>query len=249
MNIAFYTGASGLRAYQNEVDVISHNIANIGTLGYKSTKASFRELIYSNMNTNINRELEENDKNKVGHGVMFAGQDMLFTQGNLQQTDYPLDFAIAGEALFCVERKGRIEYTKDGSFGISVEDNGDYLVTSDGAYVLDHDGNRITIKYDINGNINNRVIAEELGLYTFSNPYGLQRTDWSSFLVTDISGEPVGVTMDMANRVYTSTVERSNVDLAKEMSDLIVAQRAYQFSAKVVQTADELESIVNSLRK
>ncbi len=249
MNIAFYTGASGLRAYQNEVDIISHNVANVGTAGYKATQATFRELVYSNMNTNINREREEDDKNKVGHGVKMAGQDLLFNQGNLQSSQYPLDFAISGEALFCVDRKGRVEYTRDGSFSISVEGDDDYLVTSDGAYVLDRDGNRMTINYDIDGRPNTKDLSERMGLYKFENPYGLRRTDWSSFLVTDISGEPELVPLSNDNNIYTSTLERSNVDLAKEISDLIVAQKSYQFSAKIVQTADELESIANSLRK
>lgn len=249
MNISFYTGKSGLMAYQHEIDVISHNIANVGTSGYKSTKASFKELVYNNMDANINRELEEDDKNKVGHGVKFAGQDMLFNQGILQTTGYVLDFAIAGNALFAVDNDGETEYTRNGSFDISVENDGNYLVTSDGSYVLDRNGQHARILYDDYGNIDNSAIADSLALYEFSNPYGLERTDRSSFLETAISGQPVMVNQSQENRLYTSSVENSNVDLAKEMSDLIVSQKAYQFSAKVVQTADELEEVANSLRR
>jgi flagellar basal body rod protein FlgG len=249
MNISFYTGASGLMAYQNEIDVIGHNIANVNTTGYKSTKASFRDLIYSNMDANINRELEQDDKNKVGHGVKFAGQDMLFTQGILQSTGYALDFAIAGEGLFAVENEENIEYTRNGNFDISIEDGENYLVTSDGSYVLDRNGEHAKILYDDYGSIDSSAIAESLAVYTFDNPYGLQRTDRSSFLVTDISGQPVMTNLSHENRIYTSTLENSNVDIAKEMSDMIVSQKAYQFSAKVVQVADELEEVANSLRR
>lgn len=249
MNTAFYTGASGLRAYQNGIDVISHNIANVGTVGYKSTNSSFSELLYSNMNTNINREREENEDNKVGHGVYFSGQDLLFNQGNLQTTGYSLDFAIAGDALFAVERNGGVEYTRNGDFDISIEDDGNYLITSDGAYVLDGNGEHMKIEYDDYGEIDSSAMAETMGLFTFENPYGLQRTDWSSFLTTDISGEAVSVGQSEANKIYTSSVENSNVSLAKEMSDLIVSQKSYQFSAKIVQAADEMEEISNSLRK
>ena len=249
MNVSFYTGASGLMAYQHEIDVIGHNIANVGTAGYKSTKASFRELVYSNMDTNINRELEEDDKNKVGHGVKFAGQDMLFTQGILQPTGYTLDFAIAGEGLFAVDNEGNTEYTRNGNFRMSIEDDGNYLVTDDGSYVLDRNGQHAQVLYDDYGEIDSSAIAESLAIYTFDNPYGLQRTDRASFLVTDISGEPVLTDLSHENRIYTNTLENSNVDLAREMSDMIVSQKAYQFSAKVVQVADELEEVANSLRK
>lgn len=249
MNIAFYTGASGLRAYQNGVNVISHNIANIGTAGYKSTNSAFRELLYSNMDTNINRELDEDDKNKVGHGVRFSGQDMLFNQGNLQSSEYPLDFAIAGECLFQIERDGTIEYTRNGQFDISVEGDGNYLITDDGAYVMDKYGNHMKVMYDEYGHILNSDMAEEFGLYRFDNPYGLYRTNHSTFLPSSISGQPQRIDPDNANRIYPSAYENSNVSLAKEMSDLIVTQKSYQFSAKVVQVADEIEEIVNSLRK
>lgn len=251
MNIAFYTGASGLRAYQNGVNVIAHNIANVDTPGFKYTNSAYRDLIYSNMDTNINRELDEDNKQKVGHGVKFLGQDMIFNQGNLQASEHQLDFAIAGECLFQIEREGSIEYTRNGQFDISVEGDRNYLVTSDGAYVLDKNGNHIEIPYDEQtGKILTGEIIEQFGLYEFDNPYGLYRTNQETFLVSNISGEPKQVSLDgPRNRVYAGAYERSNVNIAKEMSDLIVTQKSYQFSSKVVQTADEIEEIVNNLRK
>ena len=109
MNTAFYTGASGLRAHQYAIDVTSHNLVNANTYGYKATKPEFRELLYSKMDINKNRELENDEKVLSGHGVMLSNQDLIFTQGALANTGYPLDYAIAGDGLFAIERSGNIE--------------------------------------------------------------------------------------------------------------------------------------------
>ena len=210
MNTAFYTGASGLRAHQYAIDVTSHNLVNANTYGYKATKPEFRELLYSKMDINKNRELENDEKVLSGHGVMLSNQDLIFTQGALANTGYPLDYAIAGDGLFAIERSGNIEYTRNGSFDLSIENGDAYLVTSDGAYVLDDNYNRIQVPYQAGTN------------------------------VIDTTG---------LDKRLENSVERSNVDVAKEFADVIVSQKAYQFSARVVSTADEIEQVANSLRK
>lgn len=250
MNNAFYTGASGLRAHQYAIDVTSHNLVNSNTYGFKATKPEFRELLYSNMDVNINRELEDDEKIHAGHGVKLSNQDLLFTQGSLHNTGYELDYAIAGEGLFAVENRGRIEYTRNGSFDLSIEGNNEqaYLVASDGSYVLDSNYERITVPYEIGKNVDTNGLKERLGVFNFSNSYGLYRTDGENFIPSEISGEA-----EIADRgvykIYENSLERSNVDVAEQFADVIVSQKAYQFSARVVTTADEVEQVVNSLRK
>lgn len=251
MNNAFYTGASGLRAHQHAIDVTSHNLVNVNTYGYKATIPEFRELLYSNMDINKNRELQNDEKVITGHGVKLSNQDLNFTQGPLYNSGYQLDYAIGGEGLFAVDRRGEIEYTRSGSFDLSIEGANEdaYLVTPDGAYVLDRNYERIQVPYQPGTNvIDSSGIARRLGVFSFSNVFGLERKNFESYVPTDISGEPELAAEDIY-KIYEQSLERSNVDVAKEFADVIVSQKAYQFSARVVTTADEIEQVANSLRK
>lgn len=249
MNKAFYTGASGLRAYQTNINIIGHNVVNSGTVGYKATIPEFRELINNNMDVNINRELPADDKIKEGNGVRMWHDDLNFTQGKFQSTDYPLDFLIAGDGLFALQDDtGNIEYTRNGSFDISIEGENAFLVNADGKYVLDQNNQKIQLDYVPGTNtIDIDTVKPRLGVFSFTNPNGLTRTDGGSFLVSENSGEP-----ENASRadytLYQGSLEASNVELSQEMTNLIVAQRAYQFSSKVVTTSDEIEQLVNPLR-
>lgn len=249
MNNAFYTGASGLRAHQNAIDVTSHNLTNCNTYGYKATKPEFRELLNNNMDINKNRELQENEKILKGHGVKMSNQDLLFTQGSLENTGNELDFAIAGDGLFALDRDGEVEYTRNGNFDISIEEDAAYLVSGDGAYVLDQDYNKITVPYKPQSNvINSDGLYKQLGVFNFSNPYGLRRMENQSFQQTAISGDAEDA-VDSDYSIYEQSLERSNVNVGQEFADVILSQKAYQFSARVVTTADEIEQLANSLRK
>lgn len=178
-----------------------------------------------------------------------SNQDLLFTQGAFYNTGYQLDYAIQGDGLFALDRGGEIEYTRNGSFGLSIEGENAYLVSGDGAYVLDHNYNRIAVPYNQGSNvINSQGLSDRLGVFTFSNPYGLRRLDNASFQPTDISGDAENAA-DGDYNIFEQMLERSNVDVAKEFADVIVSQKAYQFSARVVSTADEIEQVANSLRK
>lgn len=245
MNIAFYNGVSGMMAYQNGLDVIGHNMANVSTAGYKPSRATFRDLLYTEMYTNGEQV------NRTGHGVKVQSTDLLYGQGNLSQTGQPLDFALIGEGFFAVDRGDHIEYTRNGAFDISVEGSKGYLVTADGGYVLDSRGRRIALPRAEGSNLFSLdELPETLGIYTFPNPYGLEPTDGSCFLETEISGAPEAIRQDDENapQLKSSALEMSGVDLADEMVDVIITQKAFQFSAKMVQTADEIEEIVNNLR-
>ncbi len=249
MNKAFYTGASGLRAYQTSINIIGHNITNSATTGYKATVPEFRELVYTNMDANKNRELTEPGKIKEGHGVKMSNDDMIFTQGSFQQTDYALDFAIAGDGLFAVMNDDTsIEYTRNGSFDISIEGDAAYLVLSDGRYVMDQNYQRIALGREPGTNvIDIQNVKQRLGVFTFDNPNGLVRTNGGCFIESYNSGEPQNAAFG-TYEIHQSSLERSNVELSQEMVNLIIVQRSYSFAARVVTTSDEIEQVINSLR-
>ena len=273
MNIAFYNGVSGLVAYQQEMDLVSNNVANVNTVGYKPSRASFSDLLYTQMWTNTDALVNAGgdagaqdtaDENGVGgmtdadgihmqgHGVRLAYSDLVFRQGNLLQTEHPLDMAIKGDGFFAVERaNGTTEYTRNGAFDISIEGKSGYLVTSDGSYVLDASGKRIKLERGDDDQFDLTNLQDEVGVYIFPNPYGLE-PNTGGFRETPISGTPAGIkASSRASRPYTivtGMLEQSAVDLSEEMANIIVSQRAFQFSAKMVQTADEIEDSVNNLR-
>ncbi|MCI9456340.1 MAG: flagellar hook-basal body protein [Oscillospiraceae bacterium] len=254
MNIAFHNGVSGLIGYQQDLDVLAHNMANVNTNGFKESSSVFEDLLYTEMDTNAE------DKHPTGHGMRIRNLNLSMEQGSPRQTNSPLDFAIMGEGFFAVERNGRVEYTRNGSLRIGMEGNDGYLVASDGGYMLDSKGQRIKLDRDKETNLfATDNIVDKLGVYLFSNPYGLEQTTQSSFVQTAISGEPYIYAGNVNKRgedgqnkspytVLQMAVETSNVHLADQMVGMIVTQRAYQMNAKMVQTADQLEEIVNNLR-
>lgn len=245
MSIAFYTGASGMRAFQSKLDVTAHNIANVQTNGYKARRAAFDDLIRSRIDTNVAGE------HLVGHGVKQEYIDQIMSQSSLDQTGYALDFAISGEGFFAVDYRGQTMYTRNGAFDLSVEGNVATLVTNDGGYVLDRNGNRITLPY-VNGSVETEGLADRLGVYNFANPFGLTPQNNARYTVSGNSGAPQLMTVGTAGQedfeVIQFALENSGVDLTKEIISVINAQRAYQMNARVVQTADELANLVNNLR-
>ena len=127
MNISFYNGVSGLMAYQEEMNIISHNVSNSGTFGYKPDKAVFADLLYTRMAVNSEEEP------LAGHGVRLADSRMIYKQGPVLQSGCTLDFALMGDGFFAVRRSdGSIQYTRNGAFDISTEGKKGFLVTNDG---------------------------------------------------------------------------------------------------------------------
>lgn len=239
MNVSFYTGASGLIAYERALEQIAHNIANTNTVGYKSLRPEFTDLLYTEMYTNQVKPLE-------GHGVKVRSADLLYGQGPLQQTWNALDFAIIGDGFFAVRGlDGEIEYTRNGAFDISVESGSGFLVDSMGRYVLDAGQNPIPLTRMENGTFDLTGLPQRLSVFRFDNPYELENVNGTSFRQTERSGAPV-VNTDVLIR--EQALEGSGVQLADEMTNMIVTQRAYQLSARVVQTADQIEELANNLR-
>lgn len=249
MNISFYNGVSGLVAYQESMNRISHNIANSNTVGFKASRSSFSDLLYTKMAVNSEEEP------LTGHGVKIEDSQLIYRQGPVIQTGNSLDFALMGDGFFAVERPdGSIEYTRNGAFDISIEGSKGFLVTADGSHVLDARGKSIELERNSKDSpFDLSDLHERLGIYDFPNPYGLEPSNGSCFRETETSGAGKAIRAGGNNskrkyQIIQNALEQSGVELSDEMANVITAQKAFQFNAKMVQTADELEQIINNLR-
>ncbi len=273
---SLWTAASGMRAQQVNVDTIANNVANINTIGYKSQQASFKSLLYQNLQSKSTNNAGEEKPvaAEVGLGSRVAAITSTFTNGNLQATENPFCMALEGDGFFQIRTAGgELQYTRDGGFIVSPVAQGNMLCTTDGNAVLDAYGNQIilpntqvatdlvvnedgTIAFpDATGNpailtdANGRPVR--FGIYQFNNPAGLAKEGSNNFSVTVASGAAVaenGNATVQQTRVHQYYTEASNVDVAEEMVNLIVAQRAYEMNSKAIQTSDEMMQQANNLR-
>jgi flagellar basal-body rod protein FlgG len=227
----FYAAKSGVKVFQTSLDITANNIANANTEGYKAQTASFSDLMYTNA---------QGSDILTGNGARLAATALSAEQGGLSP-DGESSAAIEGEGFFAIENaQGDTVYTRSGGFSLSSEGNGTYLVTPDGGYVLDSNGRHITVE---NGDMLTAV--RQAGLYTFPNPDALTALGGSRYAETNASGQAV---RDNASQIKESAFELSNVDLVSEMTRMMLAQKGVQFNARMLQTADELEQVVNNLR-
>ncbi len=241
MNIAFYTGTTGLIAQQEGLNIYSNNIANVNTVGFKASRPSFADCIYT-----IQRATEP--EWQTGHGEYVQKTDLMYSVGTFVFTENDLDFALpTEEGFFAVQdRYGDTAYTRAGDFQISQIDDHWELVSANGEFVLDYEGNHITVPF-IEGTtqIDYEALTDMIGVYTFANSFGLGLIGSNKMVATVRSGEAVA---DTSLDKLRQALERSNTDIAGDMVHIIETQRSYQLSARIVQTADELERISNNLR-
>lgn len=250
MNISFHNGVSGMMAFQEDMNRLSHNVANAKTVGYKADRSTFSDLLYTKMAVNSEKEP------LTGHGARILDSRLVYRQAPILQTASGLDFALVGDGFFALQRpNGSIEYTRNGSFDISLEGDIGTLVNNDGSHVLDAEGQVIELTRDKDsGLFDLSGLKDRIGIYDFPNPYGLEHEAGTYFKVGENSGEPLAIVRGEENfegrkyQIMESALEQSGVELATEMVNVITTQRAFQFSAKIVQTADELEQLVNNLR-
>ncbi|MDR1885555.1 MAG: flagellar basal-body rod protein FlgG [Synergistaceae bacterium] len=259
---SLWSGASGMIAQQTHLDVVSHDLANVNTSGFKKLRADFQDLIYQ-----INREpgvpVEPDSMIptgiQVGLGTKVAGTTRIFAQGSLQTTDNPTDIAIAGTGFYQVTMPdGTIAYTRDSNWKIDA--NGQ-IVTHDGylmepAIVVPEEATDFSVSLTgaVTVKLAGEVEAEEIGqieLARFINPAGLRSVGRNLFLETAASGAPVlgEPGEDGFGTLEQRTIEMSNVQVVEEMVEMIVAQRAYEANSKTITTADELLRIANNLRR
>jgi flagellar basal-body rod protein FlgG len=259
---ALGTAATGMLAQQTQVDVIAHNIANANTTGFKAGRAAFQDLIYQTQRREGALTGEDGAARPVavdiGLGVQASGVIRMNTQGGLLATDNQLDVAIDGRGYFVVTRPdGSNAYTRDGSFNLSPEGeivtlNGDLL---EPAIAVPEHTTRVEISPDgqvmayVGGDATPQVLGK-IELATFINEAGLKSMGDNLFLETSASGAPVEVEagVDGAGVLRQGYLERSNVDVIKQITDLITAQRAYEMNSKAMTTADQMLQTANQIR-
>lgn len=238
-----------MMSQQTNMNTISNNLANVSTTAFKPQTTAFSTLMYQNVNGG-----DGTNYISTGHGIRVQKTGVNFTQATLNRTGVDMDCAIMGDGFFAIENKndGTITYTRDGAFELSASDTTSYLVNGAGNYVLTADGERIevaavTTTTDASGNTTTTggFDSTKIGVFTFPNEYGLELAGGGQYKVTETSGEAEAVTE--AN-VKTGYLEASGVNLSQEMVKMIEASKAFSLGAKVVQTADEMEKVVNQLR-
>lgn len=246
MNLGFYSGVTGLGAFQTAMNITGNNIANSNTTGYKPEKTTFRDLIYTEMYVNT-----ETDP-IVGTGVKAMSGGFDFSGSGLQLTEGVYDFALTGDGFFALEQNGEMVFTRDGAFQAGSVGDDYYLVASDGSFVLDSEGNRIQLEREENGiNLITDGLVDRIGIYQVDNPEYMTAISGNRFTETDASGILWVVNADGegSRQIRAGALERSGVSLSDEMTNMILAQRGFQMSSRVIQTADEIEDTVNNLRR
>ena len=268
---SLWTAASGMSSQQLNVDTIANNLANVNTTGFKRERLEFKTLLYETMQrADLDRANHPGRpvNLQVGHGVRPVAVSRSFTPGNIQITENPLDFALQGPGFFRIDLPGgEIGYTRDGSFKMSVNPDGSFsLVTSTGNHVLSTDDEFIEIPQGVRindvfvnefGDVGIRAadgtiadLGVTIGIVQFTNDQGLLAIGNNLFIESVASGPPLFEWEGDVTRFTTVTqgsLEMSNVQIAQEMVDLIVAQRAFELNSRVIQTSDDMLSQANNL--
>ncbi len=244
---------TGLDAQQQQLDVISNNLANVGTTAFKRSRAVFEDLMYQNLRQ-VGGQTSDQTRLpsglQVGTGVRVVATERVHSQGNLTKTENPSDVAINGAGFFQVLMPdGATAYTRDGSFQ---KDKDGQLVTASGypvqpAITIPQNATSLTIGRDgmvsvTQAGSTNTVQIGQLQLATFLNPAGLQAQGENLYSETDASGAPTQTNpgINGAGILSQGYVEASNVNVVEELVNMIATQRAYEINSKAVQTSDQM---------
>ena len=250
---SLWIAKTGLDAQQTQLDVISNNLANVGTAGFKRSRAVFEDLLYQNLRqpgAQSSQQTQLPTGLTVGTGVKPVASEKVFTQGNLQQTGNNLDVAVNGAGFFQVQLPdGTTAYTRDGSFHLDA--NGQ-LVTSSGyqlqpAITIPANALAITVARDGTVTVTqpgqaNPTQVGTLQLANFINAAGLQSQGENLYIETASSGTPTTNTpgTNGLGTLSQGYVETSNVNVVEELVNMIQTQRAYEINSKAVQTSDQM---------
>lgn len=260
---ALTTAALGMDSMQKSVDNIANNLANVSTTGFKRGKIAFQDMFYQNVAVSkpggsASRISNDSPKLQIGHGSQAVSTIRNFMQGSLSETGNPLDMGISGNGFFRVEMPdGTIAYTRDGNFS---RDSSGMLVTNSGLPLAEQieipvEAKAVEVSQD--GTVtalmsnNDKIELGQIELARFSNPGGLEAKGGNLFMETQASG------MAFVDRpgsegfgtLQQGFLESSNVDVVKEMVQLIEAQRAYETNSKMVQSAEEMMSVTNNIKR
>jgi len=258
MDASMWVAKTGLDAQQTRMNVISNNLANVNTTGFKRDRAVFEDLLYQNVRqaggqTGANTQAPTGLM--LGTGVRVVATEKLHAQGNMVNSQNPLDMAIAGDGHFQVtQADGTIAYTRDGNFKVSATGQ---LVTSNGAplqpaitipptassVTIGRDG---TVSVELQGGAGQQVLGQVL-LARFLNPAGLQSAGQNLMLQTPASGVPQVVPPGTAGAgtLMQGTLEASNVNVVEEMVNMIETQRAYEINSKAISAVDGMLKYIN----
>ena len=249
-----------MEAQQLNLDVISNNLANVNTTGFKRSKIEFQDLLYD---TTRSAGAEQSGGNQlptglqIGHGSRAVATSKIFTEGELTSTGAPLDMAIQGDGFFQVTMPdGTLAYTRDGAMKTSATGQ---ITTSDGLSVqsgfqpIPVGTTAITISADgvVTTATSSGTTNFQVQLVRFANPSGLQSIGRNLYTETPASGTPETGTPNEAGfgSLQQGYLEMSNVKVVEEMVNMIVAQRAYEVNSKAVQASDEMMQQSNNLRR
>ena len=263
---SLWTGASGMIGQQANIDTISNNLANVNTHGYKKQRADFEDLIYQTVRTAGTPATEHTVVPvgvQMGHGVKLADTQRVFEQGSLQATGVPTDLAIAGDGFFRIQTyDGSLAYTRNGNFKV---DSDGRMVTSNGYWLIPDiimpenflpdsinitkDG-RVSVKVPRDGE-EVEVDVGRIELYRFPNPVGLTAIGENLFKTTQASGDAIVGTpgYEGMGQLEHRYLEMSNVAVVQEMVNLIIAQRAYEFNSRTIQTSDNMLGTATTLKR
>jgi len=266
---SMYSGVAGLKSHQTKMDVIGNNIANVNTTGFKAQRAIFTDVIYQKL-ASASAPTDDGaggtNPQQIGLGVSVSTIDTDFNSGSPQSTGYGLDLCLSGDGFFMLkesEDSEEIVYTRLGNFKLDANSN---LVNGSGYMVLSSDQDSINcegytnVSVDKKGvirGINDSGEEEEIaviGVANFVNPGGLEKLGNSNYKETANSGEVLTegdlvVGENGTGEIVPGYLEMSNVDLAREFTEMITTQRGYQANSRVITVSDTmLEELINLKR-
>jgi flagellar basal-body rod protein FlgG len=259
---SLWTAASGMQAQTSNIDVISNNLANVNTAGFKRSRADFQDLLYETVRpagTSTAGGSEVPTGIQIGHGTRTVATQKIFMQGDFQHTQNQLDMAIEGQGFFQItQANGDIAYSRAGNFKIDSEGR---LVSPDGLLMepqitIPTDALSVAIGTDgavsvLQPGATAPAVVGNIELARFVNPAGLQSIGRNLFLQTAASGDPTTGTpgVDGFGTIAQGYLEMSNVSVVDEMVNMITAQRAYEINSKAIQAADDMLQLVNTLKR
>ncbi|MBS5955899.1 MAG: flagellar hook basal-body protein [Clostridiales bacterium] len=257
MNQSFYIGALGAMNQQTKLNIVSNNIANVNTVGFKPQNGVFSDLVYEKV-----RNAKGENGAMSGSGTRIETVKSNMSTMPYTETGLDNDYAIPGEGFFMLKDPvtGEVTYSRDGRFQLAKTEDKFYLVNTEGKRVMNMDQEEVSYDVKPASYPENQEDAEDeekeelnegehdpkaIGVYTFSRMDGLQDVGGNAFVASAKNGNPI--LLEKA-KVVKGALESSGTDFALEMTRMMEAQRAYSYALKMVQTSDEVETTINSLR-
>ncbi|MEJ2031851.1 MAG: flagellar basal-body rod protein FlgG [Deltaproteobacteria bacterium] len=257
---ALYTARTGMLGQQLQLDVISNNLANVNTSGFKKSRVQFEDLYYQEIQavgvpTSSDGQIPTGIQ--VGMGSRPVANQKIFTQGDFVETGNDLDWAIEGAGFFKIMHNDVEYYTRAGTF---TKDADGYIVTPQGDRLqpefavppetttisIDSDG--MLVAKDANQDI---LASQQITLYNFINPGGLKSEGGNLYLPTEASGDPIenNPGVEGTGTIMQRYMETSNVDITEELIHLITTQRAFEVNSKAIQAADQMLQVSTNLMR